>query len=130
MSFTADQQHGYDLMRAAFEVYNQIGNGYLEDVYHECLERELTLRGIPWVRKPGLAIVYKGQALSKRYYPDLVVHADVVVELKAARVLAPEHEAQLINYLKATRKRIGYLINFGAHPKLEWQRFIVDFPPN
>lgn len=124
MSDKLFQQEGYDLMKAAFEVYNDMGNGYLEEVYHECLECELTSRGIAWITKPPLQISYKGRLLRKRYYPDLVVSSEVIVELKAVKSLAPEHEAQLLNYLKATRKRVGYLVNFCSHPKLEWKRFV------
>jgi GxxExxY protein len=124
------KQEGYDLMSAAFEVYNEKGSGFLEDVYHECLERELTLRNIQWRTKPTLLIYYKGEPLTRTYSPDLLVFSEIIVELKAAKSLAPEHEAQLINYLKATRKRVGYLMNFGAHPRLEWKRFIVDHPNN
>lgn len=124
------QQEGYDLMAAAFEVYNEKGSGFLEDVYHECLERELNRRKIPWSTKPTLFIYYKGEPLTRFYTPDLLVFSEIIVELKAARSLAPEHEAQLINYLKATRKRVGYLLNFGAHPRLEWKRMIIDHAPN
>jgi len=106
------RQEGYNLMSAAFEVYNEKGSGFLEDVYHECLERELTRRHIQWSSKPTLLIYYKGEPLTKTYAPDLLVYSEIIVELKAAKALAPEHEAQLINYLKATRKRIGYLINW------------------
>jgi GxxExxY protein len=124
------QQEGYDLMSAAFEVHNQVGSGFLEDVYQECLERELTDRNIAWRSKPTLSIFYKGKPLTKIYAPDLFVESEIIVELKAARASAPEHEAQLINYLKATRKRVGYLINFGTHPRLEWKRLVIDHHSN
>jgi GxxExxY protein len=124
------EQEGYDLMSAAFEVYNEKGSGFLEEVYHECLERELTRRCIGWQSKPTLLIYYKGEPLSRYYTPDLLVYSEIIVELKAAKALTAEHEAQLMNYLKATRKRVGYLMNFGSHPKLEWKRFVVDQPPN
>ena len=101
------KQRGYDLIAAAFEVYNEKGSGYLEEVYHECLERELTCRGISWKSRPPLVIFYKNEPLTRHYTPDLLVDSEIVVELKAARTLAPEHEAQLLNYLKATRKRVG-----------------------
>jgi len=120
------QQRGYDFMSAAFEVYNEKGSGFLEEVYHECLERELTSRKIPWSSKPTLLIYYKGSPLTRFYTPDLIVFTEIVVELKAAKALTSEHEAQLINYLRATRKRVGYLLNFGSFPKLEWKRFVVD----
>jgi GxxExxY protein len=133
MGTNADElfkQQGYDLIAAAFDVYNEKGSGFLEEVYHECMERELTRRNMAWNTKPTLLIYYKGEPLTKTYSADLLVCSEIIVELKAVRTIAPEHEAQLFNYLKATRKRIGYLINFGSHPRLEWKRFIVDHPPN
>lgn len=119
------QQEGYDVMGAAFEVYNEMGNGFLEDVYQECLEKELQMRKIAFRPKVNLQIHYKGQPLEKRYVPDLVVLDGIIVELKAVRNVAPEHEAQLLNYLKATKKRVGYLINFGSAGKLEWKRMVL-----
>ena len=115
---------GYQFMGAAFEVYNELGHGFLEDVYQESMERELALRGIPFIAKSGLEIFYKGIALEKKYFPDLTVFQEIIVELKAAQKLAPEHEAQLLNYLKATNKRVGYLVNFGSPGKLEWKRMV------
>jgi GxxExxY protein len=113
---------GYALMGACFEVYNELGAGFQEEVYHESLEIELTARGIPFISKPVLAIFYKNQRLKKEYVADLIVVGEIVVELKAMKAVLPEHEAQLINYLKATRKRVGYLVNFGAQPRLDWKR--------
>jgi GxxExxY protein len=119
------QQAGYDFMAAAFEVYNEMGSGFLEEVYQECLEIELTIREIPFVSKPRLPVSYKAHKLKKHYEADLIIVDGIVVELKAAKALAAEHKAQLINYLKATGKRVGYLVNFGAFPRLEWERFVV-----
>jgi len=113
---------GYELMAAAFDVYNELGPGFLEEVYQEALEFELTGRKVPLVSKPRLHIHYKGQLMRKYYDADLVVSEGIVVELKAVRTLLPEHEAQLLNELKATRLRVGYLINFGASPRLQWER--------
>lgn len=119
------QQEGYDFMAAAFEVYNAMGSGFLEEVYQESLELELGRRGIPFSAKPRLRLFYKEQALKKYYEADLIVMGGIIVELKAAKMLTSEHEAQLINYLRATRKRVGYLLNFGSFPKLEWKRFVL-----
>jgi len=119
------QQQGYDFMAAAFEVHTEMGHGFLEEVYHESLELELSLRGIPYTSKPRLLLSYKGQLLKKQYEADLIVVGEIVVELKAVKALLPEHEAQLINYLRATRKRVGYLLNFGSFPKLDWKRFVL-----
>jgi GxxExxY protein len=123
------QAEGYELMGAAFEVYNELGAGYLEEVYQEALEIELTARNIPFLSKPRLQIQYKGQPLRRFYDADLLVHSAIIVELKAVRVLVPEHEAQLLNELKATRLRVGYLINFGCSPKLQWHRRVNSSNP-
>jgi GxxExxY protein len=89
------------------------------------LERELKLRGIVFERKPGIEIPYKGEPLDKRYFPDLLVAGGVIAELKTVQALVGEHEAQLLNYLRATKKRVGYLINFGSKTKLEWKRMVL-----
>ena len=119
------KQEGYDLMAAAFEVYNEQGHGFAEEVYQESLELELGLRRIPFSSKGELEIRYKGVALRKRYVPDLVVFECIIAELKAVKCLLPEHEAQLLNYLKATGFRAGYLLNFGCPSKLEWKRMVL-----
>lgn len=72
--------------------------------------------------KSKLPLFYKGRPLKKHYEADLIVLDKIIVELKAVRALAPEHEAQLINYLKATGRKVGYLVNFGAYPRLDWRR--------
>ncbi len=119
------KQEGYDLMAAAFEVYNQLGHGFLEDVYQEALEKELRARGIPFTSKPAMAIRYKGELLQKCYYPDIMAFDGIITELKAVQQLAREHDAQLLNYLKGTGKRVGYLLNFGASKGLEWKRLVL-----
>ncbi len=119
------KKEGYDPMAAAFEVYNELGHGFLEDVYQAGLERELRSRGLRFERKPAVQILYKGEPLDKEYFPDLLVSGGVIAELKAVQALAREHEAQLLNYLKATKKRVGYLINFGCSTKLEWKRMVL-----
>lgn len=113
---------GYALIGACYEVHKELGNGYLEDVYQESLEIELASRGIAFVAHPKLPIFYKGRPLRKYYDADLLVLDKIIVELKAAKMILPEHEAQLLHYLKATGRRIGYLVNFGAFPKLDWRR--------
>lgn len=119
------QQEGYDFMAACFEVYNELGYGFLEEVYQESLEIELNERGVPFTSQPKLELFYKGRPLRKRYEADLIVIGEIVVELKAVKALLPEHEAQLINYLRATKKRVGYLVNFGSNPSLEWRRRVL-----
>ncbi|MDE3083694.1 MAG: GxxExxY protein [Verrucomicrobiota bacterium] len=119
------QDEGYARMGAAFESYKQLGAGFLEEVYPEALELALAVRQIPFVSKPRLQVTFKKQVLKEHYEADLLVCGEIIVELKAVRAIAPEHEAQLLNELKATRKRIGYLINFGTAPRLQWSRRVV-----
>ena len=119
-------EEGYALMGAAFEVHREIGGGLLEEIYQECLEIELQECGIPFRAKDEIAVFYKGRKLKKRYIPDLVVHEQVVVELKSVKELDPAHEAQLINYMRLSRQPVGYLINFGPIGKLQWKRFILS----
>lgn len=119
------KQEGYDLIGAAFEVYNVLGYGMAEEVYQQSLEIELGLRNIPFQPKAELNVTYKDHALTTIYRPDLLVFGEIVVELKAVTVLASDHEAQLFNYMRISKKRVGYLINFGGSKELEWKRFVL-----
>jgi GxxExxY protein len=126
MDANSDQpfaQLGYDLMAAAFDVYNDLGGGLSEEIYQESLERELAARRLAFTSQPELVVFYKGTPINKRLKPDLIVSGEIIVELKAVKTLAEEHEAQLLNYLRITRKSVGYLINFAAFPKLQWKRY-------
>ena len=87
------QQEGYDFVGAAFEVYNELGSGFLKEVYQQCLEHEILLRKIPFESKKELSIIYKGVTIEKKYIPDLVVHGEIVAELKAVKNICKEHEA-------------------------------------
>lgn len=120
------KQEGYDLMGAAFEVYNQLGYGMAEEIYQSALEVELGLRGISFVAQTELCVYFKGHLLAPKYRPDLLVFGGIVVELKALKELCSNHEAQLFNYMRIARKRVGYLINFGKKGDLEWKRFVID----
>lgn len=106
------------------EVYNELGGGLSEEIYQESFERELADRGFAFVAQPELEVFYKGQPLQKRLRPDLIVESEIVIELKAVSALADEHRAQVLNYLRVTRKQVGYLINFAAFPNIEWQRLV------
>ena len=113
----------YAIQGAVFEVYREMGCGFLEAVYQECLERELTARGVPFVAQPELRLSYKGGLLEQTYRPDFICHGKIILELKAVKEIAPEHRAQVLNYLKATGLRLGLILNFGHHPKAEIERF-------
>jgi len=114
----------YQILGACFEVYNEMGCGFLESVYQECVEKELTSSGIPFEAQQSIDLVFKGQELQRTFAPDWLCYGKVIVELKAVRRLAAEHRAQLINYLKACRLEVGLLVNFGSHPQLEYERII------
>lgn len=120
------QEEGYQLMGAAFEVYNEQGYGLAEEIYQECLEIELENPGIPFRAKQELVCHYKGRPLKKRYVPDLFAFNALIVELKSVGQLAPEHEAQVLNYMRISKSPVGYLINFGHKGNLEWKRFILS----
>ena len=115
----------YEIQGAVFEVYRVMGSGFLEAVYQECLERELTTRRIPYATQPTLELRYKGELLKQQYLPDLICYDKIIVELKAVKEIAPEHQAQILNYLKATGIRLGLLVNFGCSPKATVNRFVL-----
>ena len=114
----------YAIMGAAIEVHWELGPGFLETVYQEALEMELCDRGIPFEGQKSLRIQYKGKMLNKEYFADLVCYGQIVMELKALERLSGNDEGQILNYLKATGMKVGVLINFGSHGKLEWKRFV------
>jgi GxxExxY protein len=118
------KEETYRILGACFEVYNEMGRGFLEPVYQECLERELQLQEIPYESQLVLELEYKGRKLEKRYQPDLVCFENVVLEIKATSRLLREHEAQLLNYMNAGGFEVGLLVNFGHFPKLEYTRLV------
>ena len=102
---------------AIYEVYRELGNGFREEVYQQCLERELMSRCIPFDTKKELRIFYKGVPIEKTYIPDFYCYGKIIVEIKAVETLTKEHRAQLMNYLRLTSSKLGLLVNFGAYPK-------------
>ena len=119
------EAEGYALIGACFEVYKALGNGYLEDVDQKSLEIELGDQGIPFVALPRVPVFDQGRALPKRDEADRLVFARISVALKAVQALLPEPEAPLRHDLKATGRHVGYLVNFGAFPKLGWRRRVL-----
>lgn len=112
----------YAIIGAGMEVHSQLASGYLESVYQEALEFELSGAGIPFESQVPLTLVYKGQELRSRFRPDLVCYGSVVVELKAQKSIGDVEAAQVINYLKLTGLEVGLLLNFGAE-RLQYERF-------
>jgi GxxExxY protein len=119
------EEEVYAVMGAAMEVYYQGGMGFLEPVYQEMLAIEMNGRGIPYEAEKELFLEYKGVTLKKTYRADFICYGQVLIELKAVDRLSNIEIAQLLNYLKITKMRVGLLINFGARPKLEWKRFVM-----
>ncbi len=115
----------FKILGACFEVYNEIGCGFLEPLYQGCLEIELNLQDIPFVPQNVLDLSYKGIILKHKYQPDFICFDKIVLEIKAVDKLIDEHRAQLINYLNAAKIKVGLLVNFGHYPKLGYERFIV-----
>ena len=119
------KEESYQIQGAIFEVYREMGCGFLEAVYQECLEREFATRSIPFVAQPDLTLNYKGEPLRQMYKPDFICFDNIIVELKAIKDIGPEHKAQVINYLNATSMKLGLLVNFGAHPKASITRLVL-----
>ncbi|MFN2257587.1 MAG: GxxExxY protein [Desulfuromonadaceae bacterium] len=115
----------YAIVGAAMEVSNELGAGFLEAVYQEALEVEFDERNLPFVPQQRLPIAYKGRMLNKEYIPDFLCYDQVIVEIKAIKNLTGIEQAQLLNYLKASGKPVGVLLNFGS-PKLEWKRMVFN----
>jgi GxxExxY protein len=114
----------YQIIGAAMEVHSELGCGFLESVYQEALGLLLDEKLIPFEKEKVLDIKFRGQVLCKKYKADFLCYDEVIVELKATDSIHSEHVAQVLNYLKATGKKIGLLINFGT-TRLQYKRVIV-----
>lgn len=106
------------------DVFHELGSGFLEPVYQEALAIALEQAGIPFLREAPLTILFRGRVLEKKYIADFVIDNKVILELKAVQRITPEHKAQLMNYLRATRLPIGFVINFHGE-QLTWDRIIA-----
>ena len=111
------------ILRSFYETYNELGDGFLESVYENALYIVLTGHGLCVERQKDISVFFRGKVIGD-FKVDLIVNEKVIVELKAVRTLNPAHEAQLINYLKATNIEVGLLLNFGKKP--EFKRFVFD----
>ncbi|MBM2886265.1 GxxExxY protein [Chromobacterium phragmitis] len=118
-----DEELTYRIQGCVFEVFRQLGHGYLEKVYENALFHELRTIGLDVRAQASLCVHYKGQVVGE-YFADLLVEGRVLLELKAQEKLAAIHEAQLLNYMKASGIKLGLLVNFW-HPKAEVRRFVL-----
>ena len=114
----------YAIIGACFAVYKDKGCGFLEPVYHECLEIEFESQGIPFLSKPPQTLQYRGRTLVQTFSPDFICYEKIIVELKALSALVDEHRAQVLNYLSATGCELALLVNFGHYPRLEYERLL------
>ena len=104
------------IIGAFYKVYNTLGYGFLEKVYENSLKIELRRLGLKVEQQKNIKVNYEGYEVGE-YFADLIVNDDVIIELKAAQSICEEHEAQLLNYLRATDKEVGLLFNFGKEAK-------------
>ena len=118
------KDESYAIMGACFEVYKEMGCGFLESVYQECLTLEFGFQDIPFREQAELELSYKQNTLSQKYVPDFICYDKIIVEIKAVKQLDDIHRAQVHNYLKSTCYKLGLLVNFGHHPKVEWERIV------
>jgi GxxExxY protein len=111
------------VIQAFFQVYNELGVGFLESVYVRALDLTLIQLGLPTQRELPLEVTFRGHVVG-RFRPDLVVAKKVLVEGKAGPALHPSHDAQVLNYLRATMLEVGLLLNFGPRPT--FRRLLLD----
>lgn len=119
------KEESYKIIGACFEVYKTMGCGFLEAVYQECLEKEFIRKCIPFESQKVIDLEYKGEKLNQKYIADFICYNKLIVEIKAVSKLVDEHKAQILNYLNATKYKLGLLVNFGHYPKVESERFVL-----
>jgi len=119
------KEESFVIQGAIYDVYREMSNGFLEAVYQECVAVEFRRRQIPFEAQKNLSLTYRGEPLQQMYRADFVCFSAIVVELKAVKEFAPEHKAQMLNYLKATGLHLGLLANFGHHPKAQIARIVL-----
>ena len=120
----------YEIIGAAMSLYNELGSGYSEPIYQECLSLICSERGIPWEREKMLKMYFHGVELEKTYKADFVCYDDIIVELKAVSEILSEHRAQLFNYMRITNSKFGILINFGEPQKLHAEKYMFNEDTN
>ncbi len=118
-----------EIIGSFYEVYNNLGYGFLERVYENALFLELKAKGMQVEQQKPIQVVYHQQVIGE-YFADLVVESKVIVEIKAVKMLAQEHEAQLLNYLKATCFEVGLLLNFGPQAQRKRKVYNNELKPN
>ncbi|KXB09543.1 hypothetical protein AKJ60_00005 [candidate division MSBL1 archaeon SCGC-AAA385M11] len=120
------KKESYAIIGAAMEVYNVLGAGFLEAIYHDALKIELASQGVPYESQKPLPVYYRSHLLPHEYIADLICYDRILLELKATKDIHEAHLAQVMNYLKATGLALGYVINFGNPEKLQWKRVLMS----
>jgi GxxExxY protein len=118
------KDESYAIIGACMAVYKEKGCGFLEPVYHECLEIELEFQRIPFLSKAPQTLQYRKHTFVQTFTPDFLCYGKIILEIKAVSALVDEHRAQVLNYLSATGCKLGLLVNFGHYPKLEYGRLL------
>jgi len=118
------EKESYIIRGAVYEVYKQIGCGFLESVYQDCLAREFQIQNIPFEPQKTLRLHYRGELIEPVFVADFVCFNKIIVEIKAISKIVPIHEAQVMNYLKMTDMQLGLLVNFGSYPRATVQRIV------
>ena len=119
------KEESFAIQGAAFEVYKKMGSGFLESVYQECLEKEFTLRKIPYKNQVEITLNYKNIPLNQTYRADFVCYDSILIEIKAVSQILNVHRAQVLNYLRASNLKLGLLLNFSSFPKIGIERIVL-----
>jgi GxxExxY protein len=118
------KDESYAIIGACFAVYRDKGCGFLESVYHECLQIEQEFQRIPFLSTPPQTLQYRSRTLIQTFSPDFICYDKVILEIKAVSELCEEHRAQVLNYLSATDCKLGLLVNFGHYRGMEYERLL------
>ncbi len=116
----------YKIIGVAMHLYNELGYGYAEPIYQECLSILCTEEGVPWEREKELTMIFHNKPLEKRYKADFVCYGDILIEIKSVSELTNDHRSQLFNYLRITGIKAGILFNFGNPQRLISEKYIFD----
>ncbi len=118
------KQEVFELIGFCMEIHRQLGKGHDEVIYKDAFVVELSRAGIPFYREKSYAVSYKGVLLPHSYYADFIIWDKILFEAKAVEQLCDAHKKQVLNYLAASKIRLGLLVNFGGD-SLEWKRIVL-----
>jgi len=116
----------YRIRQALFEVYKRLGTGLLESVYQEALEKEFSFLDIPYISQYPQTVQYREEKLKASFKFDFLCYKSIIIEIKAVKELTEIHRAQLLNYLRLSKKTLGLLVNFSGYPRLVIERLALS----